>query len=255
MQAFHNDPFIKQMFIDRVRSHRLADDFIRGNYWNGFKGCAIGCTVEKGIDVHKEYEIQLGIDRSIAYIEDTLFECMSWHKALEFPEKFLKSINVGASLSNVLEKFFMYLIFDDTYGIFNQAPDNSRAVIASVSNLLNDIIEGKYVRNESWWNLDEILQTDILSQKFANRSIIMLISCYRYYDYNSMPCIMNAGSAYARKVESDFIYLFPNLENLKHDVFSGAYAIWMDAASEKLIELLESYPSPTSSNIEYDVQC
>lgn len=102
MQAFHNDPKIKQKYVDRVLEHMRLDHLVKGVGWesNGeVKGCAIGCTLEKY--EHKAYEYELGIPIWLAYLEDKLFEGMSWQDAKDWPYKFLDAINVGADLEQI----------------------------------------------------------------------------------------------------------------------------------------------------------
>ena len=59
MQAFHNDLKIKEKYLSRVRAHALADEIVKGKYWEGGKGCAVGCTIHGS--QHKNYEKELGI--------------------------------------------------------------------------------------------------------------------------------------------------------------------------------------------------
>ena len=108
MRAFHGDPAIKVKYLARVRTHITADDLIRGTGWDGSKGCAVGCTLEK-YD-HKAYEKELGIPEWLARIEDTLFEGMTEEKSRIWPEVFLKAIPIGADLRPVKAKFFVILL-------------------------------------------------------------------------------------------------------------------------------------------------
>ncbi len=108
MKAFHNDEKIKEKYLARVRGHQLADNLIRGETWDGHKGCAIGCTLEN-YD-HKRYEIELGIPEWLAKVEDRLFEGMSLEKSKTFPEKFLESINIGSDLEKAKSKFLVMVL-------------------------------------------------------------------------------------------------------------------------------------------------
>ena len=74
MLAFHNDPTIKQKYVDRINAHYDADEIIHGIYWENGKGCAVGCTIE-GSD-HERYETELGIPATIAHLEDAIL-CIS----------------------------------------------------------------------------------------------------------------------------------------------------------------------------------
>lgn len=108
MQAFHNDPSIKQKYLDRVNFHIEADNLIRGNGWDGEKGCAVGCTLEKY--EHKAYEIELGIPEWLAYVEDTLFEGMSEEKSRTWPKDFLEAITPGVDLESVKIPFLLFVV-------------------------------------------------------------------------------------------------------------------------------------------------
>lgn len=45
MKAFHGKSTIKKEYLDKVSARILADDLIKGKYWEGGKGCAVGCTI------------------------------------------------------------------------------------------------------------------------------------------------------------------------------------------------------------------
>ena len=105
MKAFHNDVAIKEKYLARVKAHELADEIIKGKYWENGKGCAVGCTIEG--NEHSRYETELGIPRQIARLEDRIFEGRPNKEAMKFPLKFLQAIKVGADLSIVIPKFFV----------------------------------------------------------------------------------------------------------------------------------------------------
>ena len=39
--SFHNDPKIKEKYLERVKAHQEADQIIKGLYWEDGKGCAM----------------------------------------------------------------------------------------------------------------------------------------------------------------------------------------------------------------------
>lgn len=108
MLAFHGKQEIKDKYLMRVEAHREADELIKGKYWEGGKGCAVGCTIHS--DDHSAYERDLGIPSAIAYLEDRIFENLPNGKSKEWPEKFLKAIPVGADLSLVTSHFMIWLV-------------------------------------------------------------------------------------------------------------------------------------------------
>src|SRR3990172_7843606 len=115
MQAFHNDPAIKQKYIERVKAHVLADEIVHGTYWENGKGCAVGCTIH-GQD-HGLYETELGITKILARLEDRIFEGMGNGDSKEFPLRFISAIEPGADLSLVWPEFARWLLVDPTEGV------------------------------------------------------------------------------------------------------------------------------------------
>lgn len=133
LQAYQNDPKLKNQMLVEVRKHRKADQIVQGTYGqkNGtWKGCAISCTLRslaiiKGEELtteysqHSRYETDLGIPKELAMIEDVLFEEMSVKDSKTWPEKFLKAINPGADLSKVVAKFMIAEWEDKKIGLKN----------------------------------------------------------------------------------------------------------------------------------------
>ena len=119
LQAFLNDPKVRKLYIGRVKAHAKADEIIQGSYWEGGKGCAVGCTIH-GSD-HSKYETELGIPMELAYLQDALFEALPAAEAKTFPAEFLGAIKTGADLSKVWDKFHVWLLVDDKDGVINCA--------------------------------------------------------------------------------------------------------------------------------------
>ena len=111
MQAFHNDPAIKQKFLDRAIFHQNADHLMRGVGWesNGkTRGCAIGCLLEK-YD-HKAFETEGLGPEWLGRLVDTLFEGMSEEKSRTWPEVYVRAVREGADLEKVKDPFTIYVL-------------------------------------------------------------------------------------------------------------------------------------------------
>jgi hypothetical protein len=119
MQAY-SQTITKKEFIAELKKHQKADNFQKGGYWDGQKGCAVGCSL-KSLDTvkklgltdfsqHKDYETHLGIPEWLARVEDGLFEGMSLKKSKEWPVKFAEAIKEGADLEKAKYPFLIMIL-------------------------------------------------------------------------------------------------------------------------------------------------
>ena len=148
--AFHNDPAIKKKYLARVRKHRKADQLVQGyGYWEDGKGCAVGCTLHGSN--HGDYEIELGIPRVLAFLEDGFFENLSVEEARAWPEAFLDAIPVGADLELVWPKFAHWMLVDPELGVieFATTPATKKAV-EDVAALYARWIAGDKPAEDEW---------------------------------------------------------------------------------------------------------
>jgi len=150
MQAYLNDEKVKGKYLARVQAHAAADKIVKGQYWSNGKGCAVGCTIE-GSD-HGKYETELGIPRAIARLEDRIFEGLPNAEAMTFPSRFLEAVNVGADLSMVVPKFFVWLLGDEKDGVINFVGEYKKCekAIRQVHALYVETVGGKIVEKQTW---------------------------------------------------------------------------------------------------------
>jgi|HubBroStandDraft_6_1064221.scaffolds.fasta_scaffold00550_25 hypothetical protein len=130
MLTFHGKQELKDSRIAQVRAHRLADQLVRGVYWQDGKGCAVGCTIHSGS--HEAYETELGIPVELAYFEDRVFESLSNGAALMWPERFLEAIPVGVDLraTHVNKRFVLALLTDEKRGLIPRLGDEETKKLA-----------------------------------------------------------------------------------------------------------------------------
>ena len=131
MRAYHGDPDVKAKYVARMRSHQEADELIHGQYWEGGKGCAIGCTVHS--NDHGAYETELGMPKWFAYLEDAIFEGMSVEASCRFPLRLLSAVPVGFAAWNCLyHEFCAYVLRDICMFDRTKYPDVASAVDAVI---------------------------------------------------------------------------------------------------------------------------
>lgn len=108
--AWHGDSALFKATVAEMAAHRKADRLVKGIYWEGGKGCAVGCLI-KGSN-HSQYETRFGIPEALARLEDTIFENLPNGEAMKWPERFLKAAKPGADLSLVQWQFLAFVVDD-----------------------------------------------------------------------------------------------------------------------------------------------
>jgi hypothetical protein len=144
--AYHGKQSIKDEILEQLDAHYVADEIIKGIYWENGKGCAVGCTIHSGI--HSEYEPIFGIPTILAFLEDVIFEGLPNELAKEWPIKFMSAIQPGADLSKVWPKFAVFLLTDEKYGAIQYAiNDDQKNAIKKVADLYS---QNKEVFYREW---------------------------------------------------------------------------------------------------------
>lgn len=231
MLAFHNDPMIKEKYLNRLKKHQEMDDFRHGFYWDGFRGCAIGCTIEQTYNVHKVYQYELGIPLPLVYLQDTLFEGMSYENALAYPVKFLQSINVGANLDTVDDKIILWLLSNPEYSIMPITSGKTREILEEIISLVKREAAGESVSNSEWLKLHfEHFRLDVAAMPYSIgepqtdvqicRAICSIITYYQH-DRDMMNLMLHL--AYA--AVGDFV------------------TEYLDVVADKVLEFLSAIPS------------
>ncbi len=113
----------KQEFVAEMELHKTLDNFIKGTYDDGEKGCAVGCAVKsinklKGINPSEEdgsnYHLALeeaGIcPKWLAQVEDKIFERLELEDAKQWPVDFAKAIPEGVDLDQIKVPFLCYIL-------------------------------------------------------------------------------------------------------------------------------------------------
>ena len=144
MKAFNNDIAVKEKYLSRVRAHRAADEIMKGQYWAGGRGCAVGCTIHSSD--HQSYEAELGLPEWLAYLEDAIFEGLPLEQAVLWPERFLEAIPVGADVEPVLAKFLIWLMD----GVRIYADERGVPAIGAIIGLWRRVAAGEAVPPQEW---------------------------------------------------------------------------------------------------------
>ncbi len=141
MLSYHSDVSIKAAFLARVSAHADADEIIKGRYWEGGKGCAVGCTIHG--DTHQDYERELGIPQMLAWLEDVIFEGLPNRLAKTWPERFLTAIRPGRDLSRVGWQFLHWLLTKSALAEFDHPLVED--AVKQCANVLTPLMNGQAV--------------------------------------------------------------------------------------------------------------
>jgi hypothetical protein len=217
--SFHNDPAIKEKYLNRVRAHRLADEIVKGVYWESGKGCAVGCTIHSSD--HGAYEEELGIPRILAKLEDCIFENLPKELAKGWPEKFLNSVPIGKDLSKIWIQFAIFILTDST----QCASRHSQCEI--VATHLQEELNGKTV---DWLPIRE---KAFIDRRYAAAAAAAYVDAYGAYaaaNYANANANANANATYAAYVDAYGAYAAANYANANananatYAAYAAAYA-------------------------------
>ena len=151
MKAYHGEQEIKDAVLAQLEMHRLADELVKGQYWEDGKGCAVGCTIYS--DDHEEYENLFGIPQMLAHLEDTIFEGLPNGQAKAWPEKFMRAAPVGADLSLVGWKFIHWLLTDETATPGISAP-SVRDAVQQCAGVIKPLTKGLPADQSAAWSAE-----------------------------------------------------------------------------------------------------
>lgn len=174
--SFHGDEHLKLGYLRRVRRHRMADQIVKGMYWEGGKGCAVGCTIHSGD--HWTYEEKLGIPNQLAYIQDFLFEHLPNSEATWFPERFLRCIPVGVDMYPAFWNFVMYLLLDEKDGLMSI--DSERETAPLVADFYRAAIEGREISGDDYFDAQCAVRSDLTSRLLLD-ALRPIDSCVMLY--------------------------------------------------------------------------
>ncbi len=151
--TFHGKKSIKEKYVKRVRLHRKMDNIIQGSGWDGHKGCAVGCTLER-YD-HSQYPIELGIPEELGHLQDAIHEGLKVPDFKEWPELFLTTIEEGLDLSMVWPQFAIEILSNKDFGVLKYVQDDrykqQKEVIETVLDLYVEwVLTGNKPAKKLW---------------------------------------------------------------------------------------------------------
>ena len=135
MMSFFGSQCLRDAVVERVREHQRLDQIAQSIYWDGSKGCAIGCVLHSG--EHMAFEQQLGLPVFLAYLDEHIFEKLPLEEAKGWPLRFIEAVPVGVDLELVFPRFMHWLLSD---------PDGVRQYADARTVPIMDTIVAMYAR-------------------------------------------------------------------------------------------------------------
>jgi len=149
----------KQKYIDRAVLHRKADEIVQGLYYEGGKGCCVGCLAHANENAHEELEKQTGIPEWLSRLADTLHEGLPDGEYQKWPELFVSSVPKNTTHDDFLYKVKApFIVFVLKSNLENFDHDRHPDVL----NAINGSIE--------LWERDDIYSTSWNAARSAARS-------------------------------------------------------------------------------------
>jgi hypothetical protein len=139
MLSFFGEQGLKDAVVARVKEHQRLDQIVQRIYWDGSKGCAIGCVLHS--DDHMAFERQLGLPAFLAYMDEHIFESLPAHEATQWPLRFIEAVPVGVDLDLVFPRF-MYWLLTDSLGVRAYANVETAKILDTLARMYSLRIDG-----------------------------------------------------------------------------------------------------------------
>jgi hypothetical protein len=139
MLSFFGEQGLKDAVVARVKEHQRLDQIVQRIYWDGSKGCAIGCVLHS--DDHMAFERQLGLPVFLAYMDEHIFESLPAHEATQWPLRFIEAVPVGVDLDLVFPRF-MYWLLTDSLGVRAYANVETAKILDTLARMYSLRIDG-----------------------------------------------------------------------------------------------------------------
>ncbi len=146
--AFHNEPSLKVAVLERAREHRRLDQIAQKLYWDGSRGCWLGCVTHDAKTPHESAERLFGIEQRIGYWVEAVFEGLPKDRCAAWVLESIEALPVGADLSQCHHHFGVWLLSGES-GLLTFT-DSNRAAIEGVCRLHQRVLAGDPPAASEW---------------------------------------------------------------------------------------------------------
>jgi hypothetical protein len=143
---------VKNLYVVRAVQHQLNDEIVQGQYWDGKKGCCVGCLAHTNDSPHKALAQATGVPEWLYQVADVIHEGLPPSKMKQWPRLFISAMPVGLTtekFNTAVKAHFSIMLLNKVLDTFDHArfPD-VHAVVERVIALWqrDDIMSGDWKR-------------------------------------------------------------------------------------------------------------
>ena len=112
MLSFHGEHKLKETTLKDAIWHQEQDKFQQGVWWEGGKGCSLGCLLHydnRQHDIFNKASDAWGLPMYLVKLQEHIFEGSTPKYALAWTARFVEVIPVGVDLDDVCPKIAIYI--------------------------------------------------------------------------------------------------------------------------------------------------
>lgn len=154
MQAYRNDPTVKERLLIQLRADYAKGRIRQGRYWVVEEecGCLVGCATREpsnnGNETHAAYEWMYHIPRQLSRLFDGTFESLSLAEARQFTLAIHEAIPVGADLSLVVPQFICWVL---DRAIKACPESGAKQIAVTVRAMEERVLHGETISQGNWY--------------------------------------------------------------------------------------------------------
>jgi hypothetical protein len=106
--AWQGSEALKSEHCTRIERHRKADEIVQGIGFDGRRGCAVGCSLDK-YD-HALFAEVFGLEPAVPRLVDRIHESLTPKQSIAWPGRFANALPVGADTRLLWPRFAVWML-------------------------------------------------------------------------------------------------------------------------------------------------
>ena len=148
--AFFGEPKLKATVLERLHEHRRLDQIVQQVYWEGGRGCHLGCLTHDNDNSHEATERMFGIPLRVAYWLEAVFEGLPTDKCAAWVTDSIDAIPVGADLSLAHHHLAVWLLGPEGPSAKGNAHPLVTDAVAQVRDMHHALANGEVIDAAAW---------------------------------------------------------------------------------------------------------